>query len=82
MQDLPVRHVIDVMHVEKNVAETILKFMFGEKDDLACRRAMEEVNCMHDLWLRKKKGGRELLQTGIAICFHPYGEGPIHDEDC
>lgn len=71
VQDLPVRHVIDVMHVEKNVAETILKFLFGEKDDLACRRDMEEANCMHDLWLRQKGAQGNYFKPSSPYAFTP-----------
>ena len=41
MQDLPVRHVLDVMHCEKNLAENILRTTFGEKDSPAVRADME-----------------------------------------
>ena len=37
LKDLPVRHVLDVMHCEKNIAENILKTTFGEKDTPAVR---------------------------------------------
>jgi hypothetical protein len=30
-QDLPVRHVLDVMHCEKNICENILKTLWGRK---------------------------------------------------
>ena len=38
VQDLPIRHVLDVMHVGKNVAESVLKFLFGKKDTPESRR--------------------------------------------
>ena len=37
LKDLHVRHVLDVMHCEKNIAENILKTTFGEKDTPAVR---------------------------------------------
>ena len=40
MQDLPVRHVLDVMHCEKNLAENILRTTFGEKDSPSVRADM------------------------------------------
>ena len=41
MQDLLVRHVLDVMHCEKNIAENILRTTFGEKDSPSVRADME-----------------------------------------
>lgn len=35
------RHVLDVMHCEKNLAENILKTTFGEKDSPAVRADMQ-----------------------------------------
>jgi hypothetical protein len=41
LQDLPMRHVLDVMHCEKNIAENILKTAFGEKDSPSVRADMQ-----------------------------------------
>lgn len=54
MQDLPVRHVLDVMHIEKNIAESVLKFLFGEKDTPESRRDLEETGQRRELWLRPR----------------------------
>ena len=35
LQDLPVRHLLDVMHCEKIVCDNILKTIMGEKDNAA-----------------------------------------------
>ena len=40
VQDLLVRHVLDVMHCEKNLAENILRTTFGEKDNPSVRADM------------------------------------------
>ena len=48
------RHVLDVMHIEKNVSEAVLKFLFGEKDTLECRRDMQELGLQRELWLRPR----------------------------
>lgn len=52
LQDLPVRHVLHVMHIEKNIAESAIKFMFGEKDTAKSRRDMEAMGSRRELWLR------------------------------
>jgi hypothetical protein len=38
---LPVRHVLDVMHIEKNIAENVMKHLSGDRDTLATRQDME-----------------------------------------
>ena len=48
---MPVRHVLDVMHIEKNIAESVLRFLFGDKDTLELRRDMEELGVRRELWL-------------------------------
>lgn len=52
VQDMPLRHVLDVMHVEKNIAESVIKFLFGEKDTAESRKDMEELGIRQELWLR------------------------------
>jgi hypothetical protein len=58
MQDMPIRHVLDVMHIEKNISEAVLKFVFGEKDTPESRRDMEELGLRRELWL-KPTGNRQ-----------------------
>ena len=53
-QDMPVRHILDVMHIEKNIAESVLKFLFGEKDTPESRRDLEEMGHRPELWLRPR----------------------------
>jgi hypothetical protein len=48
-QKLPVRHVFDVMHIEKYITENVMKYLSGERDTLASRRDMEQANVMKDL---------------------------------
>lgn len=43
LQDMPVCHVLNAMHIEKNISECVLKFLFGEKDSVESRRDLEEV---------------------------------------
>jgi hypothetical protein len=44
------------MHIEKNIAENVIKHLIREKDTLATRRDLEQANVMHDLWLRRELG--------------------------
>ena len=48
-QDLSIRHKLDPMHIERNIFANILKHLFGEKDIVACRKDMEEVNRMSNI---------------------------------
>ena len=34
-----VQHLFDVMHIVKNIAEAVLKYVFGEIDNAESRRA-------------------------------------------
>ena len=53
VQDLPVRNTVDVMHTEKNIAENIIKTLFGDKDTPKVRLDMEARNIRPHLWLRR-----------------------------
>lgn len=54
LQDMPVCHVLDAMHIEKNISECVLKFLFGEKDSVESRQDLEEVGWRWELWLRPR----------------------------
>ena len=51
MQDLLIRHTLDVMHSEKNIAENIMKTIFGKKDTLGAHLDMKEAGICKHLWL-------------------------------
>ena len=40
------------MHVEKNIAESVMKFLFGEKDTPESRRDLQAMGTRRELWLR------------------------------
>lgn len=46
---MPTQHVINVMHVEWNIADSMLQFLLKEKDILECQRDMEELGVMRNL---------------------------------
>ena len=56
-QELPVRNTLDVMHIERNVSDNILRHLFGEKDTLATRQDMVEAGKMAHLHLQPGPGG-------------------------
>jgi hypothetical protein len=41
------------MHIEKNICESLLKFLFGINDTAACRRDMEEERIKPHLWVKE-----------------------------
>lgn len=53
MQDLLIRHTLDVMHCEKNLCENIIKTLFGETDFPRGRMDYEDMGVRPDLWLRR-----------------------------
>ena len=50
-KSLPVRHTLDVMHMEKNVASTLMDFILGNSDTVAVRQDLEVEGIMHHLHL-------------------------------
>ena len=69
VQDLPIRHVLDVMHTEKNIAESILKFLFGDKDTPESRRDLEEMGVRRELWLRRRGNGQAFVKPHAPYVF-------------
>jgi hypothetical protein len=45
------------MHVERNVSESILKYLFGDKDTIEVCKDLKEVVVMQHLWLHQQGGG-------------------------
>ena len=69
LQELPVRHVVDVMHVEKNIAESVLKFLFGDKDSAESRRDLEEMGIRRELWLRPRANRQTFFKPQAPYVF-------------
>ena len=55
---LKIRHNLDVMHIEKNVCESLVGTILGidgkSKDTYKARRGLEEMGIRRHLWLEKK----------------------------
>ena len=69
VQDMPVRHVLDVMHVEKNIAESVLKFLFGDKDTVESRKDMEALGIRRELWLRPRPNRQSFTKPQAPYVF-------------
>ncbi|GJT72234.1 zinc finger, PHD-type containing protein [Tanacetum coccineum] len=58
---LPLKHNLDVMHIEKNVLESILGTLLmndKSKDTNKARQDLEQLNIRPELWLSKKGNGK------------------------
>ena len=62
VQMLPMRHVLDVMHIVKNIAESNLKFLFGDKDTPESRRDLHHMGVRRELWLRPRGNGQMFVK--------------------
>jgi hypothetical protein len=68
VQDLLIRHTLDVMHCEKNIVENITKTIFGEKDTLNVRLDMKEAGIRKHLWpVQGKKPGSVILPQSSYV---------------
>ena len=63
------RHVLDVMHIEKNIAESVLKYLFGDKDSVESRRDMEELGVRRELWLRPRPNHAAFVKPHAPYVF-------------
>ena len=50
LQDLLIRHLLDVMHIEKNITESLIKFLEGTKDTVKVRQDLKVRNQHSHLW--------------------------------
>lgn len=69
VQDMSVRHVLDVMHIEKKIAECVLKFLFGEKNSLESRSDLQELGIRRDLWLRPQPNRQTFYKPQAPYIF-------------
>lgn len=46
-------HILDVMHIEHNAMENILRTILGNKDIASVGEDMQELSCRPSLWLQK-----------------------------
>ena len=71
IQELPVRHTLDVMHVEKNVAATLTGFLLGEEDTVAVQKDMQECSVMEDLHLVREGDTKFYLMPHAPYVLSP-----------
>ncbi len=52
-QQLIIQHTLDVMHIEKNICESLIKFIIGAKDTIKVWNDMEVCGIQEHLWLKR-----------------------------
>ena len=69
LQKLPIRHTLDVMHIERNLFANILRHLFGEANTPTVWKDMQDVGQMRHLWLREQLGSRLFAQPHAPYVF-------------
>ncbi len=57
------------MHVECNVSESVLKYLFGEKNTLEMRKDLKQAKLMQHLWLHQKDEGANYIKPLAPFVF-------------
>ncbi|KAL3676562.1 hypothetical protein R1sor_026510 [Riccia sorocarpa] len=60
---LQIHHLLDPMHIEAKVVKSLIKHLFGEKDNVRSRRACEEFNVHPDTWMQINEDGSETMPS-------------------
>lgn len=71
MQHLPVRHTLDVMHIEKNVAATTMGFLLGKLDTIAVRKDAQEASVMGDIYMVRQGDSDNYLKPQAPYVLLP-----------
>ena len=59
VQHLLERHILDVMHCEKNLCENILKTLLGMNDSPGSRVDAEDMGIRQEIWLQPPRRERD-----------------------
>jgi hypothetical protein len=55
VQSLLIRHILDVMHCEKNLCENMVKTIFGRKESPGSRIDCKNLRIRPELWLQNPR---------------------------
>ena len=69
VKGMPIWHVMDVMHLEKNIAESKLKLLFGEKNTPKSRKTLRKWGGARIVAATQGQPAAN-LQAVSAIWFH------------
>ncbi|KAL3682163.1 hypothetical protein R1sor_000185 [Riccia sorocarpa] len=56
-----IHHLLDPMHIEANVVKSLIKHLFGEKDNVRARRGCEKFNMHPESWMQVSDDGTETM---------------------
>lgn len=65
------RHTLDVMHVEKNVAATITGFLLGDDNTIAVQKDLQECAVMEELHLVRQGDIDNFLMPHASYVLRP-----------
>jgi hypothetical protein len=67
LQDLLVRHLLDPMHIEVNVAKAVFRHIYGELDNKKVRKDCKIAKVHKSAWLKKRNGEVETPTAGWVL---------------
>jgi hypothetical protein len=66
---LPIHNTLDVMHVEWNVSDSILKYLSSERDTVEVHKDIEETHVKWYLWLHQDPRGENYVKPQAPYVF-------------
>ncbi len=69
MQELPIWNTLDVMHVERNVSNNLLRYLTRENDIMEVWKDMQEVGVHQHLWLQSRPGSSNYFKPTALYDF-------------
>jgi hypothetical protein len=69
MQELPIQNTLDVMNVEWNVSDNLLKYFIKEKDTMDVWKNMQEVGVQQHLWLQSRHVSSNYFKLAAPYVF-------------
>jgi hypothetical protein len=71
LHELPIKNTLDVMHVECNMFDNVLKYLFGERNMTKVHKDMEEVGVKQHSWSHRDPArGGNILKPQVHVCSH------------
>ena len=52
-KDIAIRHIVDFMHAEKNIAYAIIETLFRSFDTISSREDFRQIKIRRNLWVKK-----------------------------
>ena len=62
-RNLLINHLLDPMHIFKNVGESLWNHIIGIKDNSAARKDLQAADVKRPFWIQYTEGGDEILPS-------------------